>query len=213
MKIGVIGSGNIGETLARHFVKAGHQVGLCNSRGPASLTGLVRSLGSNACAMTCEEAAKFGELVLLAVPWRTPEALPRPEWVAGKIVVDAMNPYSAEGDVIDLREKTSSEETAKRLPGARLVKAFNTLFYRTLATEARPHAEDRLVLFVAGDDQRAKTVVMRLIEEIGFAVVDTGPLREGGRMQQPGSSIYNRPMKLGEAREAVRLMAPLPKAA
>jgi 8-hydroxy-5-deazaflavin:NADPH oxidoreductase len=213
MKIGMIGAGNIGETLARHFVKAGHMVGLCNSRGPASLQGLVRSLGPNACAMSCEEASEFGELIVLAAPWRNHDALPRPEWVAGKIVVDAMNPYSAQGEIIDLRDTTSSEETAKRLPGARLVKAFNTLFYRTLATEARPHSEDRLALFVAGDDAEAKATVTKLIEEIGFAVVDTGPLREGGRIQQPGSPIYNRPMKVGEAREAVRLMAPLPKAA
>ena len=213
MKIGIIGSGHIGGTLARHFAKAGHQVGLSNSRGPDSLTGLVSSLGPNARAMTVEEAAKFGDIVVLAVPWRTPEALPRPEWVAGKLVIDAMNPYSSQGEVIDLGQKSSSEEVAKRLPGARLVKAFNTMFYRTLATEARSRPEDRLVLFVAGDDAEAKAVVARLIEEIGFAVVDTGPLREGGRLQQPGSPIYNRPMKLEEARHAVRLQAPLRQAA
>jgi 8-hydroxy-5-deazaflavin:NADPH oxidoreductase len=93
------------------------------------------------------------------------------------------------------------------------VKAFNTMYYQTLATEARPRPEDRLVLFIAGDDTEAKAVVSRLIEDIGFAVVDTGSLREGGRMQQPGSPIYNRPMKLEEARQAVRLRAPLHQAA
>jgi 8-hydroxy-5-deazaflavin:NADPH oxidoreductase len=213
MKIGIIGSGHIGGTLARHFAKAGHQVGVSNSRGPGSLAGLVQSIGPNACAMSVEEAAKFGEAVVLAAPWRTPEALPRPEWVAGKIVIDAMNPYSSQGEVIDLGQTTSSEEVAKRLPGARLVKAFNTMYYQTLATEARPRPEDRLVLFIAGDDTEAKAVVSRLIEDIGFAVVDTGSLREGGRMQQPGSPIYNRPMKLEEARQAVRLRAPLHQAA
>jgi 8-hydroxy-5-deazaflavin:NADPH oxidoreductase len=213
MKIGIIGSGHIGGTLARHFAKAGHQVGISNSRGPGSLAGLVQSIGPNACAMSVEEAAKFGEAVVLAAPWRTPEALPRPEWVAGKIVIDAMNPYSSQGEVIDLGQTTSSEEVAKRLPGARLVKAFNTMYYQTLATEARPRPEDRLVLFIAGDDTEAKAVVSRLIEDIGFAVVDTGSLREGGRMQQPGSPIYNRPMKLEEARQAVRLRAPLHQAA
>jgi 8-hydroxy-5-deazaflavin:NADPH oxidoreductase len=213
MKIGIIGSGHIGGTLARHFAKAGHQVGISNSRGPGSLAGLVQSIGPNACAMSVEEAAKFGEAVVLAAPWRTPEALPRPEWVAGKIVIDAMNPYSSQGEVIDLGQTTSSEEVAKRLPGARLVKAFNTMYYQTLATEARPRPEDRLVLFIAGDDTEAKAVVSRLLEDIGFAVVDTGSLREGGRMQQPGSPIYNRPMKLEEARQAVRLRAPLHQAA
>lgn len=210
MNIGIIGAGHIGGTLARHFAKAGHQVGLSNSRGPASLEGLVRSMGPNACAMSIEEAAKFGEIVLLAVPWRTPEALPRPEWVAGKIVIDAMNPYSAEGEVMDLGDTTSSEEVARRLPGARLVKAFNTMYYHTLATEARPRGRERLALFVAGDDAEAKAVVSRLIEEIGFDPVDTGSLREGGRMQQPGSPIYNKPMTAEQAREVLRTAKPLP---
>src|SRR5215472_6570193 len=110
MKIGILGSGNIGETLARHFAKAGHQVSLSNSRGPTSLSGLVQSIGPNAHAMTAEEAAKFGEVVLLAVPWRTPEAWPEPDWVRGKIVIDAMNPYSADGEIMDLGDKQSSEE-------------------------------------------------------------------------------------------------------
>jgi predicted dinucleotide-binding enzyme len=204
MKIGIIGSGHIGSTLARHFAKAGHKVGLSNSRGPVSLMSLVHSLGPNACAMTVPEAAKFGEIILLAVPWRSPEALPPAEFVAGKIVIDAMNPYSAEGEVMDLGERTSSEEVARRLPRARLVKAFNTMYYHTLATEARPNEHNRLALFLAGDDPQAKTVVAKLIEQIGFAALDTGSLREGGRKQQPGSPIYNLPMALEEAHEALQ---------
>lgn len=206
MKIGIIGAGHIGETLARHFAKAGHQVGLSNSRGPASLAALVQSIGPNACAMTVEEAARFGEVVLLAVPWRDPNALPSPESVAGKIVIDAMNPYSAEGEVMDLGDRNSSEEVARRLPGARLVKAFNTMYYHTLATEAGRRGAERLVLFVAGDDADAKAVVSRLIEGIGFTPVDTGSLREGGRMQQPGSPIYNKPLTATQARETLRTM-------
>jgi 8-hydroxy-5-deazaflavin:NADPH oxidoreductase len=208
MKIGIIGAGHIGSTLARHFAKSGHTVGLSNSRGPGSLAALVRSIGPNACAMTTEEAVKFGEVILLAVPWRTAEALPDSRWLAGKIVIDAMNPYSAEGEVMDLGEVTSSEEVARRLPGARLVKAFNTMYYHTLATEARPGAGDRLVLFVAGDDAEAKAVVSRLIQDIGFATVETGSLREGGRKQQPGSPIYNHPMSLRQAQEALQALEP-----
>ena len=83
MKIGIIGAGNIGGTLARHFAKVGHQVAVSNSRGTASLTDLVRSIGPNACAMTVEDAAKFGEIILLAVPWRAPEALPPASLLAG----------------------------------------------------------------------------------------------------------------------------------
>ncbi|HWW03315.1 MAG TPA: NADPH-dependent F420 reductase [Candidatus Acidoferrum sp.] len=207
MKIGILGSGNIGATLARHFAKAGHQVGLSNSRGPASLAGLVKSIGPNASAMTAEEAAKFGEVVLLAVPWRTPEAWPGLQSVAGKIVIDAMNPYSADGEIMDLGDKLSSDEVARRLPGARVVKAFNTMYYHTLATEARAPGKERLVLFLAGDDAEAKAVVSKLIDEIGFAPVDTGSLREGGRKQRPGSSFYNKPMTAAQARQALERMS------
>jgi predicted dinucleotide-binding enzyme len=154
--------------------------------------------------MTVDEAARFGDMVVLAVPWRTPEALPAPNLVAGKIVIDAMNPYSDQGEVMDLGNATSSEEVAKRLPGARLVKAFNTMYYHTLATEARRSPKERLVLFIAGDDVPAKKDVSQLIEQIGFAPVDTGSLREGGRRQQPGSPIYNRPMTTTEASEALK---------
>jgi predicted dinucleotide-binding enzyme len=154
--------------------------------------------------MTVPEAAKFGEIVVLAVPWRTPAALPSPELVAGKIVIDAMNPYAADGEVIALGKWTSSEEVARRLPGARLVKAFNTMYYHTLATEARPSGPERLAIFVAGDDAEAKAIVSRLIDEIGFAPVDTGSLAEGGRKQQPGSAIYNRPMNERQARKVMR---------
>ncbi len=207
MKIGILGSGNIGATLARHFAKAGHQVGLSNSRGPASLAGLVKSIGPNASAMTAEEASKFGEVVLLAVPWRSPEAWPALQWVAGKIVIDAMNPYSADGEIMDLGDKLSSDEVARRLPGARVVKAFNTMYYNTLATEARAYGKDRLALFVAGDDAEAKGIVSKLIDEIGFAPVDTGSLHEGGKKQQPGSRIYNKPMTAAQARQALGALA------
>ncbi len=207
MRIGIIGAGHIGGTLGRHFVKAGHQIGLSNSRGPGSLAGLVGSLGPNACAMTTPEAAKFGELIVLAAPWREPAALPASNLVAGKIVVDAMNPYSADGEVIDLGNDTSSEVVARRLPGARLVKAFNTMYYHTLATETRLDPDTRLVLFVAGDEAAAKAVVSRLIEQIGFAAMDTGSLREGGRRQQPGSPIYNSPMNLQQARAALEALS------
>jgi hypothetical protein len=205
MKIGIIGAGNIGATAARLFVRAGHEVGISNSRGPDSLRGLVAELGPQAHAMTVNDAARFGDLVLLAVPWRSPEALPKPDLVAGKIVIDAMNPYLPDSTIQDLGDSTSSEESAKRLPGARLVKAFNTIYYQHLASRGRTDlpVDQRHAIFVAGDDEDAKQVVKRLIEEIGFAPVDTGSLRDGGRKQQPGSPIYNKPMTGSEAKTAV----------
>jgi predicted dinucleotide-binding enzyme len=201
MRIGVIGAGMIGATAARLFVKAGHEVAVSNSRGPESLRSLIAELGPRAKAMAVDDAARFGELVLLAVPWRAHEALPDPETVRGKIVIDAMNAYRAGGGIADLGESTSSEETAKRLPGARLVKAFNTIYYQHLATQGRTDLpeDQRRAIFVAGDDEAANAMVSRLIREIGFAPVSTGALREGGRRQQPDTPIYNRVITGAEA--------------
>ena len=204
MKIGIIGAGNIGATVARLFARAGHEVAISNRRGPESLKDLVAELGPHAKAATVDEAARFGDVVLLAIPWRTPEGLPHAEAVAGKIVIDAMNPYTEKGEPFDLGDSTSSsEEVLKRLPGARLVKAFNTIYFKHLQEQGRTDVpvDERRAIFVAGDDEGAKQVVSRLIEEIGFAPVETGSLREGGRRQQPNSEIYNRSITGREAQE------------
>src|SRR6188768_1870739 len=110
-KIGIIGAGHIGATTARLFVEAGHDVAVSNSRGPETLAGLVQELGPRAHAMTPDAAARCGDVILLAVPWRNPAALPSADAVAGKIVIDAMNPYGKSGGVEDLGASTSSEET------------------------------------------------------------------------------------------------------
>jgi predicted dinucleotide-binding enzyme len=205
MNIGIIGSGNIGGTVARLFIDAGHSVALANSRGPASLAPLIVDLGARAHAMTVEEAARFGEVVLLATPWRSPEALPPADLLRGKIVIDAMNPYTADGGQFDLGDSTSSEETARRLPGARIVKAFNTIWSKHLQSQgnAALPIDERRAIFLAGDDDEAKRIVAKLIEEIGFAPVDSGSLREGGRRQQPNSDIYNRDITGAEARKVL----------
>ncbi len=212
MKIGIIGSGHIGGTAARLFIEAGHEVAVSNSRGPESLEEFVAALGPRAHAMTVDHAARFGGVILLAVPWRTSEALPQPKTVAGKIVIDAMNPYTESGGLFELGDSTSSEEVQKRLPQARLVKAFNTIYYQHLATRGRKDLpiEQRQAIFTAANDEDAKRVVSRLIEDIGFAPVDTGSLREGGRKQQPNSPIYAHPMT---AREARQILAAGPRTA
>jgi len=199
MRIGIVGAGHIGGTAAKLFARAGHEVAVSNSHGSESLASLVSALGSNVKGTSPEDAVRFGEVVLLAMPWRKMDALPRADLFAGKIVIDAMNPYSATGQVMDLGERTSSEEVAKRVPDARLVKAFNTMYWRTLDTGSRPPSEERLVVFLAGDDQHAKEVVGKLIDDIGFASIDTGSLREGGRRQEPGSPIYGRPLDVRDA--------------
>jgi len=185
MKIGILGAGRIGAVAARLFVAAGHEVAVSNSRGPESLGELVAQLGPRAKATDVAGAAAFGEVVMFAVPWHRKDALPAPELLRDKIVIDAMNPYRPEGGFYDLGHSTSSEEVLKRIPGAKLVKSFNTIYYEHLATRGRKDlpVEERHAIYVAGDDPAAKAVVERLIEEIGFAPVDTGSLREGGRLQ------------------------------
>jgi 8-hydroxy-5-deazaflavin:NADPH oxidoreductase len=148
-------------------------------------------------------------VVLLALPWRKREVLRSlpSELFKNKIVIDATNPYS-ENLVIDLENRTSSEEVAKQVPGIHLVKAFNTMYCETLHDGSRPSGEDRLVIFIAGDDADAKAVASKLIEDIGFVAVDTGsPLSEGGRKQQPGSPVYNNSMTVETARRRLAEIA------
>jgi predicted dinucleotide-binding enzyme len=203
MKIGIIGSGNIGASAARQFVRAGHEVALSNSRGGQGLEALVRELGDKARATTIEGAAKFGEVILIAIPFGTYKTLPSDAF-KGKVVIDAGN-YYPERDgkfaEIDKDVTTSSELMASHLKEARLVKGFNTIYFKHLATQgdaSRP-LEERRAIFIAGDDTEAKEIVARLIEEIGFAAVDSGFLHEGGRSQQPGTAVYNKDVTAKEA--------------
>ncbi len=203
MKIGIIGAGKIGATAAHLFIKAGHTVAISNSRGPETLAQLVKELGDNAVALSVNAAAAFGDMVLLAVPWIKPDALPSPELVENKIVIDAMNHYKPGGGLAELGESTSSEETAKRLPGAIIVKAFNTKNFKHLQHGGRTELplQERKAIFIAGDSLSAKAKVARLIEEIGFAAIDTGNLHDGGKLQQPDSAIYNKDITCAEAHE------------
>lgn len=207
MNIGIIGAGHVGGSAAWLFANAGHEVAISNSRGPSSLASLVAEIGVKARALSTDDAASFGEVVFLAVPWRSPEALPSPKTTTGKIVIDAMNQYKQGGGLEDLGDGTASEVVAERLPGARIVKAFNTIHYERLRSEGKPAGPDRLVIFVAGDDVEAKRIVSGLINEIGFAAIDTGTLRDGGRRQEPGSPIYNKPLTIDQAQTILASMA------
>lgn len=206
MKIAIIGAGRIGATAARLFAAAGHEIALSNSRGAESLRTLVAELGAAARAGGVDDAARFSEIALLAVPWHLEHALPQPGLLRDKIVIDAMNPYRPEGGFFELGDSTSSEEVLRRMPGARLVKAFNTIYYDHLATRGRKDlpVQERHAIYLAGDDLAAKEAVARLIEGIGFAPVDTGSLREGGRLQQPDSPIFNQTFTAREARAFFR---------
>lgn len=208
MKIGIIGTGNIGATAARLFVEAGHEVALSNSRGAETLRDLVAELGERAQALTVASAARFGDLVLVAIPFGKYRELSA-EAFSGKIVIDAGNYYpQRDGQFAELDSgaTTSSELMSRHLHGARLVKGFNTIYYRHLANQGDTSLplEERRAIFIAGDDSEAKEIAARLIEEIGFAAVDTGSLSEGGKLQQPGTAVYNQELS---AREAAKILA------
>jgi predicted dinucleotide-binding enzyme len=164
---------------------------------------LVAELGSHARAATVEEAARFGDVVLIAIPLGKYKELPS-EPFYGKVTIDAGNYYpERDGQLsqLDSGETTSSELMSEHLKGARLVKAFNTIYYVHLASQGDTSLplEDRRALFIAGDDSEAKETVAELIEELGFAAVDMGFLGEGGRRQQPGTAVYNQELSATQA--------------
>lgn len=207
MKIGVIGAGHIGSNAARLFVKAGHEVAISNSRGPQTLDALVEELGDDATAVTVEQARDFGDVVFISIPLGKYTELPTEGW-EGKIVIDSNNYYpERDGNIpeLDNGNTTSSELLLRHLAGARLVKGFNTIWFEHLKSQGNTELplEERRAIFIAGDDSDAKAIAAKLIEDIGFAAVDTGFLAEGGRSQQPGTAIYNKELTAAEAAKAL----------
>jgi 8-hydroxy-5-deazaflavin:NADPH oxidoreductase len=184
---GLIGSGNIGSTVARLAVAAGHDVVLSNSRGPQTLGDLVAELGPRARAATPEEAAAAGDVVVVTVPLHARGDLPH-EALAGKVVVDTMNYYpQRDGEVPELEDEstTTSELLQALAPEAKVVKGFNNILAAHLAVLARPSgAPDRSALAIAGNDAAAKEVVRTAFDEVGYDVLDLGPLAEGWRTQR-----------------------------
>ena len=211
MKIGILGAGHIGKALARLLAEAGHEVGISNSRGPDSvvegtqtLRELAHEIGHGVKAFTNEDAARFGELVIETIPFGRYMDMPAVQ-VEGKIVIDTANYYPERDGQIDLGGLSESAFIARHLPRARVVKAFNTIsaqHLETLGDVGKP-LDDRRAIFIAGDDAEAKAMVTKLIEEIGFAAVDTGSL-EDSRVQQPGTPIYGPDLTATQARAALQ---------
>jgi len=203
MKIGIIGAGNIGSAVAELFTKADHEVVISNSRGPQTLDDLVEKLGDNASAGTVEQARDFGDVVVVTIPLKAITALPANGW-ENKVVIDTNNYYpDRDGKIADLDSgaTTSSELLENQLPGARIVKGFNTIWSEHLKTQGDKDLplDERRAIFIAGDDSGAKETVAKLIEDIGYAAIDTGFLAEGGKSQQPGSPVYNKELTAAEA--------------
>ena len=192
MRIGIIGAGNIGLAVAKTLSRAGIAATIANSRGPDSLKEAVAALGPTIKAGTREQAAA-ADIVLIAVNWsKLPAAVAGlPAW-DGRIVIDANNPIEAPlFKPVDLHGRISSEMVAELVKGARLVKAFNHLRADILASDPRADG-GRRVLFYSGDDSVAKADVGALIDRLGFAGIDLGPLALGGRLAQfPGGPLPN----------------------
>jgi predicted dinucleotide-binding enzyme len=193
--VGLIGSGRIGGTVARLSVAAGHRALLSNSRGPDTLKDLAADLGPLARAATGREAAEGGELVVIAIPLGAYQSVPAGP-LDGKVVIDACNYYpQRDGQIseLDSGALTSSELVQRHLPESTVVKVFNNIYYRHLASLARPAgAADRSYLPIAGDGPAAKAAVTAFLDSIGYGAVDAGPLADGWR-QQPGTPVYGAP--------------------
>ena len=174
--VGIIGAGRLGQAMARTVLRAGRSVVIANSRGPESLTSVVSTLGKGASTGTVDQAAA-APIVVVAVPWdRVPDAVRGLE--LNRIVIDATNDWAD-----DLNGRTSSELVAGLIPGARVVKAGNTLSADVLGSDPK-EAGGRRVIFVSGDDADAKSTVASLFEDAGFSPIDLGNLATGGLMQQ-----------------------------
>jgi predicted dinucleotide-binding enzyme len=188
--IGIIGAGHIGAALAARSARAGVEVRISNSRGPRSLVAMVSEIGPQVTASTVAEAAE-PEIVVVAVPWASLAAvLPEISDWDGRIVVDATNPGGPAGLAhVDPDGRQSSEIVAGLVPGAHVVKAFNTLPPRLLSDETTTPG-GRRVIFFSGDHVRAKLEIARFIGRLGFFGVDLGRLAEGGKLQSfPGGPL------------------------
>ena len=206
MKIGIIGAGRIGGTLTRRLTALGHEVSVANSRGPETLADLAAETGAK--PVSVQDAARFGEVVVVTIPQKNIPDLPRdlfsgvPESV---VVVDTGNYYPRQRDGrIDGIEAglTESRWVAQQL-NRPVIKAFNNIYAEHLLKLGKPKgAPGRIALPAAGDDERAKAIVLQLIDELGFDGVDSGRLDESWR-QQPGTPVYAKDFDAGGVRRAL----------
>ena len=177
MKIGVIGSGNVGSALGKIWGKNGHEIRF-SSRNPEKLKALAESIGKNASYSLPVEAAKFGEVIALAVPWGQAEnAIKSAGSLEGKILIDCTNPLKPDYSGLAVGGTTSAaEEVARLASGAKVIKAFHTTFAALMQSESRMFGSINPTGFYCGDDAAAKAVVANLIQETGLEPLDVGPL-------------------------------------
>ena len=205
MRIGLIGAGNIGGTLARRLASLGHEVSVANSRGPETLRELAAEAGAT--AVTVTEAAWDAALVVVTIPEKNVPDLPD-DLFAGTsdtVVVDTGNyyPQQRDGRIDAIEDGMVESRWVEQQLGRPVIKAFNNIYADHLRDYGRPPGTPgRVALPVAGDDSRAKAVVMQLIDELGFDAVDAGGLDESWR-QQPGTPVYTTDYDIDGVRRAL----------
>ncbi len=211
MNIGLIGAGNIGGALARNLKKRGHDVVIANSRGPESLQAFAAEIGVR--AVTAREAAQFGEVVVVTIPQKNVPTLQADLFAdvpSSTVVVDTGNyyPRHRDGAIPEIENGMPESQWVEQQLGRPVVKAFNNIYALHLLEHGKPKgASDRKALPVAGDDARAKAIVMDLIDQLGFDPVDAGSLAESWR-QQPATPIYGLDPDAAGARAALAAASP-----
>lgn len=211
MDIGIIGAGNIGGTLTRRLTALGHNVSVANSRGPETLAALAKETGAR--AVTVKEAARAGDVVIVTIPEKAIPDLPK-DLFAGVpddvVVIDTGNyyPRQRDGRIADIESGMTESRWVARQLRRPVVKAFNNIYAKHLLEFGRvAGSAHRFALPVAGDDPKAKSVVMRLVDELGFDAVDAGGLDESWR-QQPGTPVYGADLDAEGVRRALAAAKP-----
>lgn len=206
LKIGIIGTGQIGGALARHWGAAGHEL-LISSRHPEELRALAREIGPNVKVGTPREAAAFGDVVLVSVPYFATPQIGR-DYAAelkGKVVLDTGNPYPGRDGEMAVRDRRrgTGVASAEYLPGTRLVRAFNAINAGPLAHQGFREPE-RLGIPLAADDPEAMKIAAQLVSDAGFDPVPVGGLARA-REFDVGTPVYVRGMTAAELRKALNL--------
>lgn len=208
LKIGIIGTGHIGGALAKHWAKAGHEV-FISSRHPEELKSLAQSLGPKAKVGTPREAALFGDVVVVSIPYGSTPQLGKElaKELSGKIVLDTGNPYPGRDGPMadDARKRGTGAASAEFLPGTRLVRAFNAINASPLANEANRKPE-KIAIPLAGNDAQALEVAARLVRDAGFDPVVVGGL-DRAKEFDVGTPVYVQSMSARQLREALHLPA------
>lgn len=205
MKIGIIGAGHIGGTLTRRLRALGHDVSVANSRGPETLAALATETGAH--AVTAAEAARDKDLVIVTIPEKNVPGLAkgvRDSLGRDTVVVDTGNYYpQRDGRLATIEEGTTESRWVSQQLGHPVVKAFNNIHAQHLLENGRPRGTpNRIALPVAGDDAKAKALVMKLVDDLGFDPVDAGSLDESWR-QQPGTPVYAADLDAAKVKRAL----------